>query len=362
MIPLVKPFLPPSQELMPELEKILYSGYIAEGIVVKEFENIFSEYINNPYCLSVNSGTSALHLALLLIGVEKGDEVISTPLTAEPTNVALNSRGATIVWADVDRSNGLIDPNDVRRKITNKTKAIVVVHYAGMVVDMKAIAEISRESGIPIIEDAAHALGSKFNGKCIGSISPYTIFSFQAIKHMTTVDGGMLTLNSDVKYNEGRIRRWFGLDKTKPRAENNITIQGDKYHMNNVNATIGIVQMRHLKANLQKHKENGKFFDDNISETPGVQLVHYYPGSECAYWLYTLKVDDRDGFVNKLAENGIQASELHKRNDKHSIFEKSITHLPQLEEFYKKMVHIPCGWWVTNQDREKIVQTIKSGW
>ncbi|MCL2665650.1 MAG: DegT/DnrJ/EryC1/StrS family aminotransferase, partial [Defluviitaleaceae bacterium] len=185
MIPLVKPFMPPSSELMPALENVLYSGFIAEGESVYEFEKQFGDYIGNPYCVSVNSGTAALHIALLLADV-KGGEVISTALTAEPTNVAIVLAGADVVFADVNESNGLINPKSVRKLINEKTKAIMLVHYAGMVCDMDEFNKISKEYNIPIIEDNAHALGSRYNGKPVGSNSPYTCFSFQAIKQMTT--------------------------------------------------------------------------------------------------------------------------------------------------------------------------------
>lgn len=196
MIPLVKPYIPDRKVLMPELENVLYSGYIAEGQPVYDFEKQFQTFIGNPYCLALHSGTDALHLALLLAGVGIGDEVISTPMTAEPTNVAITMVGAKVVWGDVHPATGLLDPDSVRSQITSKTKAIIVVHYAGMVCDMTRFNQISKEFNIPVIEDAAHALGSKFDGQYVGCNSDYTIFSLQAIKHMTTVDGGFLALKS----------------------------------------------------------------------------------------------------------------------------------------------------------------------
>ena len=362
MIPIVKPFLPTPEELMPALQETLYSGYIAEGEKVYEFEKEFGDYIQNPMALSVNSGTAALHIALMLAGVGPGDEVISTVLTAEPTNVAIKLVGAKVVWADVQASTGLLDPKSVRERITDKTKAIMLVHYAGMVCDMDEFNKISKEFNIPIIEDAAHALGSKYNGKVIGSNSPYTIFSLQAIKHMTTVDGGILALKSEEDMHKGRLLRWFGLDKKKPRLENDITIPGYKYHMNNVNATVGLIQLRHIEKIVGEYINNGKFFDENLKNTPGVELLEYNPNTEASYWLYTMKVDRREDFIKKLNDNGISASELHLRNDRHSVFAESKTELPIFDEFYKKMVHIPCGWWLTDEDREKIVSVIKEGW
>ena len=362
MIPIVKPFFAPPSELMPALEQIIYSGYVAEGEKVYEFERRFSEYIGNPYCLSLNSGTAALHIALLMIGVGPGDEVISTALTAEPTNVAIKLVGGKVVWADVEPDTGLISPQSIRERITPKTKAIMVVHYAGMVCDMDAINAISAEFGIPVIEDAAHALGSKYAGQMVGCNSPYTIFSLQAIKHMTTVDGGFLALQSQEAFDRGRLMRWFGLDKTKPRLENDITAPGFKYHMNNVNATIGLVQMNHLRWIVERHIENGKYFDEQLKGVAGVELLRYSPHTEPSYWLYTMKVERRDDFCRHMEANGVAASPLHLRNDRHSVFGESKRELPHLDQFYTEFVHIPCGWWVAPEDRARIVELIKQGW
>ncbi|MCS2594502.1 DegT/DnrJ/EryC1/StrS family aminotransferase [Bacteroides fragilis] len=362
MIPLVKPYIPDRKVLMPELENVLYSGYIAEGQPVYDFEKRFQTFIGNPYCLALHSGTDALHLALLLAGVGIGDEVISTPMTAEPTNVAITMVGAKVVWGDVHPATGLLDPDSVRSQITSKTKAIIVVHYAGMVCDMTRFNQISKEFNIPVIEDAAHALGSKFDGQYVGCNSDYTIFSLQAIKHMTTVDGGFLALKSQENMDKARIKRWFGLDKTKSRLENDIKETGYNYSMNNVNATIGLVQMHFLRSVLDKYISNGKFYDNSLQNIDGLQLIPYYDKTEPSYWLYTMKVDHRDDFVKMLESNGIMASPLHHRNDTHSLFSTSRRILPGLEDFYGKLVHIPCGWWVTEKDRLKIVDCIKNGW
>lgn len=362
MLPLVKPFIAPAEELMPELQKTLYSGYIAEGEKVYEFEKKFGEYIGNPLVLSLNSGTAALHIALMLTGVGPGDEVISTALTAEPTNVAIKLVGAKVVWADVDPHTGLISPESIQSKITDRTKAIMVVHYAGMVCDMIRINKISKEHNIPVIEDTAHAMGSKFDGKYVGQNSPYTCFSLQAIKHLTTVDGGFLALKDESQIETGRKLRWFGLDKKVPRLYNDIKFPGYKYHMNNVNATIGLVQMQHIESIVSKHKENGKYYDQKLQNIPGVTLLQYYDYTEPSYWLYTMKVEDRPNFVKMMEANGIMASELHLRNDRHSIFNESKCELPALDDFYSHFVHIPCGWWVSDADREKIVSLIQKGW
>lgn len=362
MIPLVKPFIPDRKVLMPALENILYSGYIAEGQPVYDFEDKFKTYIGNPYLLALHSGTDALHLSFILAGVKPGDEVISTPMTAEPTNTSIAMVGAKVVWGDVNPNNGLLDPESVRSLITEKTKAIVLVHYAGMVCDMDAFNQISIEYGIPIIEDAAHALGSKYAGQMVGCNSPYTIFSLQAIKHMTTVDGGFLCVKNEEELNRARRLRWFGLDKKRSRLENDITEVGYKYAMNNVNATIGLVQMQYVKEVVGKYIANGKYYDEALSDIEGVTLVDYSPHTEASYWLYTMKVERREDFMKMMESEGIMASPLHHRSDTHSIFKESHRELPNMEKWYESFVHIPCGWWVSPMERERIVEVIKKGW
>lgn len=362
MLPLVKTYLPPREQLIPELEKILYSGYIAQGDVVEEFEREFEKYIGGGHSLSLNSGTAALHIALILAGVKNGDEVISSPLTAEPTNVAIKMAGAKIRWADVDYSTGNICPISIEKSITNKTKAIIVVDYAGIPIDVKSIQELSKKHNIPVIEDAAHALGSKYNNMKAGNHFPFTVFSFQAIKHLTTVDGGLLQIQDEELYKKGKLIRWFGLDKSKSRLENDITLQGYKYHMNNVNATIGLIQIKNIHNHINTYIENGKYLDNGLKGINGVELINYYPNTEPSYWLYTLKVKNRTEFIKKMASNGITASELHQRNDKHTYLNDFKTELPNLDKFYSELVHLPCGWWVTKKDCDTIIETAKSGW
>lgn len=362
MLPLVKTSIPPRNILMPKLEEILYSGYIAQGEVVEQFERKFEEYIGGGNTLSLNSGTAALHIALILAGVKDGDEVISTALTAEPTNVAIKMMGAKVRWADVDIETGNISPDAIEKAINPKTKAIIVVDYAGIPVDVKRIQKISQKYNIPVIEDAAHALGAKYNGKKTGNNFPFTVYSFQAIKHLTTIDGGALQILDDELYEKGKIIRWFGLDKKLTRMDNNITIQGYKYHMNNVNAMIGLIQLENIEELVQKYIDNGKYLDQNLTGVEGVELIRYYPDTEPSYWLYTLKVENRDAFIKKMEDNGIMASELHKRNDLHTYLNDFPAELPNLDIFYSKMVHLPCGWWVTKDDCDKIIELIKEGW
>lgn len=362
MIPLVKPFIAPREEMMPAIENVLYSGYIAEGQQVYDFERQLGQFIANPNVLMLNSGTAALHIALLLLGIGPGDEVISTPMTAEPTNTTIALTGAKVVWGDVDPATGLLDPKSVYSKITERTKAIMLVHYAGMICDMDAFTDLSRKSGVPIIEDTAHALGGLYRGRPVGSTSLFTAYSFQAIKHLTTVDGGALAMTDPARMPEARKLRWFGLDKATPRLQNNITRAGYKYGMNNVTATIGSVQLSHMQEVIGRHISNGAYYDKALRGVPGVTLVSYSSNTQPSYWLYTMKVERRDDFIAAMERAGITASPLHHRSDTHSVFASSRCELPGMEKWYTNFVHIPCGWWVDKETREQIVDAIKKGW
>ena len=361
MLPLVKVGLPPAKELMPALESVLYSGQIAEGQQVCQFEERFSDHFRLPNVLAMSSGTAALHAALTLAGVQPGDEVISTPMTAEPTNTSILYCGAKVVWADVDPLSGNADPDSIRQNLTAKTKAIVVVHYAGYPVRLAEIRAIADEFGITLIEDCAHALGATYDGKPIGTVGHFSIFSFQAIKHMTTVDGGMLTVADPKLMTAAKKFRWFGMLKGVPRTEVDIQTVGYKYNMNNVNATIGLVQLNHISSILNRHISNGQYYDAQLQSIPGVDFARCDAAAKPSYWLYTLLSDHAEAIEKALNAADIMASKLHRSNNLHSIFSSSQKPLPGLDQFYKRLLHIPCGWWVTDEDRERIVDVIRKG-
>jgi dTDP-4-amino-4,6-dideoxygalactose transaminase len=361
MLPLVKVAFPPREALLPALEAVLYSGQVAEGQQVYEFEEKFGSQFGLPNVLAMSSGTAALHAALTLAGVLPGDEVISTPMTAEPTNTSILYCGAKVVWADVDPRSGNVDPDSIRQSITAKTKAIVVVHYAGYPVRLAEIRAIADEFDIPLIEDCAHALGATYSGKPIGTVGDFGIFSFQAIKHMTTVDGGILTIADPKLMTAAKKFRWFGMLKGVTRTEVDIQTIGYKYNMNNVNATIGLIQLKHISAILDRHISNGRYYDKQFQNLPGIDFARCDTVAKPSYWLYTLLTDQADDIEKALHAAGVIASKLHRPNNFHSIFCNAKKSLPGLDQFYKRLLHIPCGWWVSDEDRERIVDVIKKG-
>jgi len=361
-IPLFKVFLPPREALLPALEDILYSGQISEGPPVVDFEEKFQNMFNLNNCISFYSGTAALHVALILAGVEGGAEVITSPITAEPTNMAIRHAGGTIVWADVDPYNGNVTAESISSKISSHTKAIMVVHYGGVPAPIHSIRAVAKTYNLPIIEDSAHALGARYNKMPIGCRSEFVVFSFQAIKHMTTVDGGMLSLFKDSDAVRGKLIRWFGIDRLASRTELDIKEIGYKYHMNNVNATIGLVQLKYIEPVIQRHIDNGRYLDSALQNIPGLDTCRWDDNAEPSYWVYTVLVDKRDDFILHLSAHGISASTVHRRNDFHSVFSDARCPLPGVDAFYNRMVHIPCGWWVSEEDREFIVEVIRTGW
>lgn len=361
VLPIVKVRMPPREALMPTLEGVLYGGMLAEGEHVYEFERRFADHFGLSNALGFSSGTGALHVALLSCDVTPGDEVITTSMTAEPTNTTILQTGAIPVFADVDPLTGNLDPASVEASIGPRTRAILVVHYAGYPAALTALREIADRHGVALIEDCAHALGARYAGEAIGTIGDAAIFSFQAIKHMTTVDGGALVLRDPARVREARKLRWFGLEKGVPRTEVDITRAGYKYNMSNVAGAIGLHQLDGIDAAIARHVAHGRALDAALGAIPGLVPGRVEQQSEPTYWIYTLLSDDSDAVERRLAEIGVAASKLHRPNHLHSVFAPYRRPLPGLDEFYRRLVHIPCGWWVSDDDRERIVAALREG-
>jgi len=360
-IPLFKVFM--HESVKDPLFRTLMSGYIGQGPRVDEFESALTKWFGNPNVLTVNSGTSALHLALRLAGAEYGTEVITTAMTCTATNLPILERGAKIVWADIDPTTGNIDPKDVERKITKKTKAIMAVHWGGYPCELDELRSIAKKHGIKLIEDAAHAFGGSYKGQPIGHGSDFVCFSFQAIKHFTTVDGGALTCLDPADYKRGKLLRWFGIDRDAKRqdfrCEADVEEFGYKFHMNDVTATLGLEQLKYARAVVNRHQENGDFYRRNLSELSGVKLLNYKSDRKSGYWLFTLLAKDRIDFMKQMGEAGITVSQVHARNDSHTMMKEFRTSLPGVDAFVNEMVSIPVGWWVTDEQRQFIVETIR---
>ena len=362
MIPLFKVFMPES--VMEPLKKTLMSGYIGQGQKVDEFEAELCKWLGVERVLTLNSCTSALQLALRLANVGAGDEVISTAMTCTATNVPIMAMGAKIVWADINPATGNLDPVDIEKKITKKTKAIVAVHWGGYPCDLDEIGAIARKHGIKVIEDAAHAFGSTYKNKKIGSHSDFVCFSFQAIKHMTTVDGGALVCKDASAHKRGKLLRWYGINREGSRkdfrCEEDVLEYGYKFHMNDVAAVIGLEQIKHVDGIVKGHRDNADFYDKEFSGLKGVRPTLRAADRRSAFWIYTVLTDQKRKFMEHMTRQDIQVSSVHARNDTHTMFKEFRADLPNVAEFTEKMVCIPVGWWVSGEDRKKVASAVKS--
>jgi dTDP-4-amino-4,6-dideoxygalactose transaminase len=390
-IQLFKVFM--SKSAAPAVEKVLNSGYVGQGPKVDEFEENLRDYFNHEYVLSLNSGTSALHLALHLLkkpqknvmiyqgvgiadhswpGLLPGDEVLTTPMTCTASNWPILANGLKIKWVDIDKTTLNMDLDDLARKITPKTKVIMLVHWGGYPNDLDRVKHIQDRAyqmyGFrpAVIEDGAHSFGSKYRGKPIGTHGNLTMYSLQAIKHITAVDGGLLLSPHKDLHDRGKLMRWYGIDRDGNRkdfrCEADITEWGFKFHMNDVCAAVGIENLKHSEEIISKHQENACFYDEQLREVYGVTTLERHPSFESAFWIYSMLVGDRDGFYRWMKECNIVVSQVHERNDKHTCVREYASHLPTLDRTIGQIVSIPVGWWVTQEQREYIVDCIKKGW
>lgn len=362
MIPLFKVHVPPNIGVA--IQNVFDSGVITEGEYADRFENEFSNLVNNQNSSLVNSGTSALTLAYRLSDVGPDTEIITTPMTCMATNEPAHTMGAKIVFADIDPETGNIDPESVKKLLNRKTRAVVGVHWAGQPYDIDSLNEVVKNynENIKTIEDAAHALGASYNEKPIGSHSDFVCFSFQAIKHLTTVDGGAIC--SLRKEDDSRIKRlrWFGLDRKYQGSkwEQDITESGYKFHMNNVNAAIGLEQMKYIKNIIDSHKNNGILYDKNITN-PKIKKLKRDSKSVSSSWIYTLLVENREDFKNYLSKNEIASDVVHVRNDNYTVFKDfKKNNLSGADYFCSRMINIPVGWWLSEDDLQKVINVVNN--
>lgn len=347
---------------------VLRSTYVSAGAMADKFEKELASRLGLVNPVTLNSGTSALHLALAVAGVGPGDEVIIPAQTFIATGLVVLMHYAKPVFADIQYKTGNIDPESIKEKITEKTKAIIPVHWAGYPCDMDEINSLAREYDLAVIEDAAHALGAVYKGKPIGAVSRFTAFSFQAIKHLTTVDGGALCcLNGDDTY-QSRRRRWFDID----RENSTPSILGErvydaknvgyKCHMNDLSAAIGLGNLEEFPANLKRRQEIAARYRSELSSISGIELLDYKNDRVCSYWLFTMLVEKREEFIRSLKSRGALASVVHLRIDDNTVFGGITPGLVNQEGFNIKQASIPVHNGLTDYEVEKIIHAVKQGW
>jgi dTDP-4-amino-4,6-dideoxygalactose transaminase len=363
----------PVEEALDNIKQVFDSGFINEGSQVTELTEKFKEYFETQNLILVNSCTSALTLALKLSGVEKDDDVVSTSMTCVATNTPISNLGAKIVWADVDPTNGMLDPEDVKKKITKKTKAVIAVAWAGTPPDLEALSNVCKEKNVKLILDAAHAFGASYKNSPLHNWCDFVCYSFQAIKHVTTGDGGALICRSASDYQRSKSMKWFGLDRdlAKDAVGNwkgqqwdvDIVDAGYKFNMNNVSAAIGLAQINHLNKIVEAHQKNARLYQELFRGTEQLQPAGVPEGSNSSYWVFTVKLKNskisRDEVLKQLNAAGIHAGVVHVPNHQYTAFKDYKIDLPGVEEFSNNQFSLPCGWWLSELDIKYIFENLK---
>lgn len=349
------------------VNEVLRSGRISAGDKAAHFEASLSEQLGIIHPVSVNSGTSALHLALAVAGIGPGDEVILPAQTFIATGFAILMQGATPVFADIELQTGNLDPIDFKSKISDRTRAVIPVHWAGYPCDLQEINKIAAENNIVVIEDAAHALGASYRSMPIGSISAFTAFSFQAIKHLTTGDGGLLACRSFSDAKQARKLRWFDIDRDEAlpgvlgEREYDADQLGFKYHMNDLAAAVGLGNLPSLPGRLARHKRVAVQYREGLKDVAGITLLKNSDDRESAYWLFTMLVQEREALIHKLREHHVPSSVVHLGIDKNSVF-GGYAQLPQQRQFDQLQLSIPIHSNLDDEQVHHIISAIRSGW
>ena len=297
VIPVAKPEIGRAERKA--VDRVMRSGLLSQGPEVSNFEKEFSKFVEERECVAVNSGTSALHVALLSLGIGKGDEVIVPSFTFAATANSVALTGATPIFVDIDSATFCIDPVEIEKAITPKTKAIQVVHLYGLAAEMPSIMKIAKKYKLLVIEDAAQAHLASIDGKPVGTFGDAAAFSFYPTKNMTSGEGGMIVFKDTSAARTARLYRNQGMEK---RYENELV--GFNLRMTDIHAAIGRVQLSNLKDKTQRRQENASYLCENISKTVAVPFVP--KGYSHVFHQYTIKVQtDRDSFANELTELGV---------------------------------------------------------
>jgi dTDP-4-amino-4,6-dideoxygalactose transaminase len=381
-IPLFKVFM--SNDVIQPLNEVILSGFITQGPQVDKFESKLKEYFNNEYVLTLNSATSGLTLALKLLmdsndywpGFNKEEDYVLSPaLTCFATNAAILANGCKIKWLDTDNMNANISIDDLKQKLNKNTKIVYLVHWGGYPVDLDTIKQLQEDHyknygyKFKVVEDCAHAFGATYKGKKLGNHDNICVYSLQAIKHLTTGDGGLIILPNKKLYERAKLLRWFGIDRDKRnynrkdfRLENDIVDWGYKFHMNDINATIGLYNLPHIHTLLTKNRNNYKYLYEHLKMVKDIILFENKDNRESACWLFTMRVNRKNEFIEKMKEYGIVTSQVHNRNDLNTCVIDYKCELPNISELEKELICIPVGWWLEKEDLEYMINKINCGW
>lgn len=349
MIPLFKPYMPLN---LPEVNTILHSGALAYGKWGRKFERRLGEYIGNDMILATNSFNSAYQVLLTTLNLKPGDEVIGSPMTCLASNQPFATHGIKVTWADIEPETGMLDADDVRRKINPSTKAILMNHFCGYVGYVDELREVADEHGLYLIEDAIEGFGAEYKEQKVGNLgADATVYSFQTVRLPNTIDGGAVSFRNQAFYEKAIMVRDYGIDRTKFRDEMkeisplcDISVPGYGATLSEINSYIGCMQMENIDELLEMQHLQAQRWEILLDEK-GVRPVSLVSETKPNYWVYGILTDHKRDFMEEWRGKGYYASGVHLPNSYYSIFGPQ-PELKGVQEFYSKYVALPCGWWV----------------
>lgn len=348
MIPLYKPYMPE----LPEMDMILHSGQLAAGKYTMEFENQLKGYFGVGKILATSTFNTAISVAITSCGFAYGDEVIASPMACLASTQPYATAGLKIVWADIDPHTGTLAPDSVKSKITKKTRGIIHNHFCGYPGYIDEINEIGRENGITVIDDGIECFGTSYKGKMIGNCgTDVTVFSFNPVRMLTTVDGGAVLFSHEDIYEEAVLIRDCGIDRGHFRdklgeisPDCDIMVHGYSATLSNVNAYIGIQQFFSLEERLKKQRKHAAEWISRLEDNSSCRPLEH-PNGEPNYWIFGVLAENKRECISRFRKMGYYASGVHINNNIYSVFGKEET-LPGVQEFYDSFVALPCGWWM----------------
>lgn len=343
--------------------EVLKSPYLTCGPTVKAFEQAICDYTGAKYCVAVNSATSGLHIAMLAAGIKEGDEVITSPMTFLASANCARYCGATVKFADIEKDTANIDPNEIKKQITSKTKAIVPVHFAGQSCNMEEIFKIAKENNICVIEDAAHAIGSDYKNTKVGSCkySDMTVFSFHPVKTITTAEGGAVVTNNEELYKKLLAFRSHGMHKDGEMVNDwryEMRELGYNYRMTDIQAALGISQLKRLDAFKKRRREIVDFYNKNL------QIKHLMESdfSNACFHLYPILVENREKFYFDARKVRLNLQVHYIPVHTQPYYQEQgykWGDYPNAEEYYKHCISLPLYPELTDEDLKEIVKRIK---
>ncbi len=350
---------------------VLRSDYLTTGPKIMEFEKMAADYVGAKYAVAIANGTAALHAACYAAGIGEGDEVITTPLTFAASANCVLYCGATPVFADVDLKTYNIDPEDIKRKITDKTKAIIAVHLAGQPCDMDAIHKIANEHDLIVIEDGAHALGAEYKGKKVGSLSDLTTFSFHPVKPITTAEGGMIVTNREELYKKMSLFRTHGITRDQnlmTKCEGSWFYQqlflGYNYRITDLQCALGCTQLKKLDGFLERRRELVQRYQQAFENCSNIVVPYQLPETKSGWHLYIVQVlnCDRRQVFESLRAKGIGVNVHYIPVYYHPYYRENgyqNTCCPNAEKLYEHFISLPLYVSLTDEEQDYIIQTIK---